>query len=482
MVLSKDDRQRAIRLAWETGRLRYKFKPIQIRMAEDWERGKQRSRKHVLHISRRVGKSTFLFMLAVESCLQKAGARVGFVAPVERRLEDYISVIATKVFLDCPEDLKPDFAVHKNIYMFKNGSQIVFAGSNNQSYNSLRGMDFDKFFVDEAAFVDNLTELVDEVAMPTLLHTKGHLVLSSTSPITPDHPFKRYCEATASLDSYSRYTIDDDETLEKAEVELLIAEMGGRESSRCRRELFCEFTVDEERALTPAWREIFIREEKRDEYFPFYHLYESMDLGFKRDFTCIAFWYYDYKKQRVVIEDEIVIKGPMLASKLLADMIKAKEKALWDIGNPDKPPRELYKRVSDNDDLIFLNTLSIEQNLHFTPTSKDSLHEMIDRTNNFFREDRISIHPRCKYISQCFRTGIWDKDRKKLDRSDVLGHYDGVMAVAYGLQNLDSWSNPIPPTFGLPIDARGFRTELQEASSDLSELRKIYKDYEKEVS
>lgn len=481
MPLSKAEQRAAIEQAWQRGRLRYKLKPIQLRMAQEWEAGKIRSRKHVLHVSRRVGKSTFLFILAVEKCLEKAGARVGFVAPVERRLEDYIRAISTKVLMDCPEGLRPEELAHKNIYRFKNGSEIVFAGSNNQSYNSLRGLEFDHFFVDEAAFVDNLSELVDEVALPTLFHTHGFLILSSTSPVTPDHPFKRYCEQAVLSGTYSKHTIEDDETLDRKEVDLLIAEMGGREASRTRRELFCEFTVDEERALTPSWSDTLVQDIARDEYFQFYHLYEAMDLGFKRDFTCIGFAHFDYIHQKVVLEDEIVIKGPKLASKNLAEMIKAKEKDLWRVGDPDAPKRELYKRVSDNDDLIFLNTLSVEQGIHFSPTSKDSLHEMIDRLNNYLREGKLLVHPRCKYTIQCLRTGIWDKDRKKLERSDVLGHYDGTMMLAYLLQNLDTWSNPVPTSFKRHPDARVFRDEPLDGQQDTAQVRKLFRDYQEEI-
>lgn len=481
MALTREEEKKAVDLAWRVGRLRYKFKPIQGRMADDWERGKANTRKHVLHISRQIGKSTFLFILAVEKCLQKANARVAFVAPVERRLEDYIATVALNVLHDAPVDLEPTYLGHKNIYNFKNGSQIIFAGSNNQSYNALRGSKFDYFFVDEAAFVDNLGELVDEVALPTLFHNKGYLILSSTSPVTPDHPFKRYCEEAAIDGAYSKYTILDDETLEKEEVDKLIKNMGGIDSSRCRRELFCEFTVDEERALTPAWDERFIREEVKDEYFPFYHLYESMDLGFKRDFTCVVFGYYDYRQRRVVIEDEIVIKGPKLTSKSLAEMIKAKEKSLWHDPDPGKPLPVIYKRVSDNDDLIFLNTMSVEQNLHFTPTSKDSLHNMIDRLNGMLREDRTSVHPRCKYIIQCLRTGIWDKERRKLDRSEVLGHYDGTMALAYWLENLDVWSNPIPSNFKRDPMSRVFHEDKIKGGGDLEDLKRLFKDHQKEI-
>ncbi len=478
MALTQYERLEAIHAAWETGRLRYKFKPIQRRMAEDWERGKGKTRKHILHISRRVGKSTYLFILALEACLQKPNTRVAFVAPVERRLEDYIRSISSKVLADCPKDLVPEFFSSSNLYKFKNGSELWFAGSNNQSYNALRGTEFDLFLVDEAAFIDSLEDLVEGVAMPTLFQTRGYMILSSTSPVTPEHAFKTYAEKAILADSYSKYTIFDDETIDPEFLEQWILEAGGKESTTFRREYLCEFVVDEERSLTPAWSDKFIVEYPKDEYAPFYHLYESMDLGFKRDFTCVVFGYYDFRNRVVVIEDEIVIKGPKLASKNLADMIKAKEKSLWWDDKLQKT-RDVYRRVSDNDDLIFLNTMSVEQDMHFMPTSKDSLHEMIDRLNGFLREERIRINPRCKYLIQCLRSGIWDKERKKLDRSAALGHYDGTMALTYFLQNLDIWTNPLPP---IGVDPRNtmFR-EPAEQSTDITELKKLFKNFQKDL-
>lgn len=480
MGLTVEQKQEAIRLAWECGRLQYKFKPIQLRMATDWERGKAKTRKHILHISRRVGKSTFLFILALIYCLSNPHTKVAFVAPVERRLEDYIRGIAAKVLADCPESEKPEFFSSSNMYVFKNGSELWFAGSNNQSYNALRGSEFNLFVIDEAAFVDDLEELVEGVAMPTLFQTRGHLILSSTSPVTPEHPFKTYAEKAILHDSYSKYTIFDDETIDPEFLEAWIFDSGGVESSTFRREYLCEFVVDEERSLTPAWNDRFIKEFQKDEYFPFYHLYESMDLGFKRDFTCVVFGYYDYKRRVVVIVDEIVIKGPKLASKALADMIKEKEKTLW-FDEKLAAARSVYRRVSDNDDLIFLNTMSVEQDMNFMPTSKESLHDMIDRLNGFLREGRIEIDPRCKYLIQCLRSGIWDKERKKLDRSKVLGHYDGTMALAYLLHNLDIWTNPIPPS---PVDPRNefFREQHEGDSTDLKEMKELFRGFQKDLN
>ncbi len=479
MALTKEERQEAVKVAWEAGRLQYKFKPIQRRMAEDWERGKAKTRKHVLHISRRVGKSTFLFILALIYCLSNPNTKVAFVAPVERRLEDYIRGIAAKVFADCPEGEKPEFFSSSNMYRFKNGSELWFAGSNNQSYNSLRGSEFHLFVIDEAAFVDDLEELVEGVAMPTLFQTRGHLILSSTSPVTPEHPFKTYAEKAILNDSYSKYTIFDDDSIDPEFLEQWILESGGKESSTFRREYLCEFVVDEERSLTPAWSDRFIKEFLKNEFFPFYHLYESMDLGFKRDFTCVVFGYYDFKRRVVVIVDEIVIKGPKLASKNLADMIKAKEKELW-FDERTQQAREVYRRVSDNDDLIFLNTMSVEQDMNFMPTSKDSLHDMIDRVNGYLREERVEVDPRCKYLIQCLRSGIWDKERKKLDRSKALGHYDGTMALAYLLHNLDIWTNPLPLS---PIDPRNelFRETRENDSTDLKEMKDLFRGFQKDL-
>ena len=448
-------------------------------MAEDWERGKEKTRKHVLHISRRVGKSTFLFVLALIYCLSNPNIKVAFVAPVERRLEDYIRGIAAKVLADCPEDQKPEFFSSSNMYRFSNGSELWFAGSNNQSYNSLRGAEFHLFVIDEAAFVDDLDELVEGVAMPTLFQTRGHLILSSTSPITPEHAFKTYAELAILNNSYSKYTIFDDDSIDPEFLEQWILESGGKDSSTFRREYLCEFVVDEDRSLTPAWSDRLIKEFVKNEFFPFYHLYESMDLGFKRDFTCVVFGYYDFKRRTVVIVDEIVIKGPKLASKALADMIKAKEKELWWDERYMKP-RDVYRRVSDNDDLIFLNTMSVEQDMNFMPTSKDSLHDMIDRVNGYLREGRVEIDPRCKYLIQCLRSGIWDKERKKLDRSKALGHYDGTMALAYFLQNLDIWTNPLPPS---PVDPRNelFRDMSANDSTDLKQMKDLFQGFQKDL-
>jgi hypothetical protein len=110
---------------------------------------------------------------------------------------------------DCPLDLRPKLNVQDKICRFPNGSTITFAGSDNKTYNHLRGNKFNIAGIDEAGFIADLKVLVDDILMPATFDSHGHLILASTPPDTPDHPWDTYYDQ-AEIGGYcASYTIYD---------------------------------------------------------------------------------------------------------------------------------------------------------------------------------------------------------------------------------------------------------------------------------
>ena len=77
---------------------------------------------------------------------------------------------------------------------------------------------------------------------------------------------------------------------------------------------------------------------------PFFDAYVGMDLGFV-DLTVVVFGYYDFRAAKIIIEDEIVIKGSDLHLPSFADKILETEKRLW--SNPLTNEMKQVRRVSD---------------------------------------------------------------------------------------------------------------------------------------
>jgi hypothetical protein len=78
------------------------------------------------------------------------------------------------------------------------------------------------------------------------------------------------------------------------------------------------------------------------------------------------------------------------------------------------------------------------------------------------------------------RNGIWDKNRQKLAKSRVFGHFDALMALVYLVRNVDKDTNPIPKYFqknwlthaGVPVNAN----EPQTPAAQLARIFNVKTD------
>lgn len=87
----------------------------------------------------------------------------------------------------------------------------------------------------------------------------------------------------------------------------MIKELGGINTEAARRELFCEIIKDSHSSalpeFTPELEKEIVKEWPKP---PHYDSYVSMDLGGK-DLTAVLFAYYDFRADKVVIEDELIM-------------------------------------------------------------------------------------------------------------------------------------------------------------------------------
>jgi len=167
-----------------------------------------------------------------------------------------------------------------------------------------------------------------------------------------------------------------------------------------------------------------------------------MDLGVKRDFTCVLFAYYDFIKAKLKVLDEFTIKN--MTSKDLIEAIKVKEK-LWFNG------KAVYRRVADSDNPLLINDMTSLHGLAFMPTDKSTLEIMVNETRVFIQAGKLEVDPRCKFLIGCLEDGVWSnnemgRQRKEWARNLAYGHFDGLAALVYLIRNLDTATNPIPIT------------------------------------
>jgi len=222
----------------------YLLKPAQKKIYQDIKNSNELI--YVVNCSRRLGKTFVMATIAIESALQNINFQVHFGAPYQNALRDFLLPIFRQIIEDCPNDLRPMWKQHESKWVFKNGSYIKLCGANNGQFDNLRGNKSDLFILDEAAQIDKIDDVIHGVAMPQLLSSKNpnkKIILPSTPPTTPDHPFKRYAEDAKAVGAYSHFTIYDAGYSDE-EIDRIASKIdGGKNSTYFKREYLATFIL-----------------------------------------------------------------------------------------------------------------------------------------------------------------------------------------------------------------------------------------------
>lgn len=442
-MLMSAPREVLVRKCWEAGRLSYKLRDYQVPLYNTLIKALDNKDcyKYVVNCSRRFGKSTILMLISFEQCIRRKGIDVRFTTDTGKHMKEIIASIQKEILNDCPTDCIPFYSKSDGKFHFNNGSTLHTYGADNGIADGQRGVNSHLNIIDEAGFISDLDETLHSIILPQCDTTGGKTFMISTPSTTPGHDFYKLALEAEIEGYYSKYTMDDNTFYSQEKKEEIFKSRGGRESTRVKREYFGEWVVEEELMVIPEWKDQYIQEIPKDEFYQYYHKYVSMDLGVK-DFTAPIFGYYDFKQCKLIIEDELTLNGPSLTTKSLRDAIVNKEKELW-------AELSVYNRISDNNNLLLVQDLGNMHQLYFTATSKDSLEAMINETRMMINEGKVLINPRCKRLIGCVKNAIWDKHRKGLDRNKTYGHFDHLMALVYLIRNLDKVTNPIPRLYNV---------------------------------
>lgn len=405
-------------------------------------------------LARRSGKTRTLILLALEVCLKTPGAVVKFVSPTRLQVQTNIRPIIRELLETCPKELQPEFKTQDFIYYFPNGAELQLAGSESGHAEKLRGGSAYIAIIDEAQDVADLDNIIKSILLPTTLTTKGKVLLAGTPPKSTDHSFVSYVEEAEARGSLIKKTVYDNPRISKEDIEVILNEYPLREKSEeFRREFLCEMIKDHSISVIPEFTEELeaeiIKEWPKP---PFFDSYVAMDLG-AVDLTALIFGYFDFRANKIIIEDELVVdfsKKDMNIGRL-TDLIKQKEEALWTnvITNETKKP---YMRVSDINPIVTqeISVKSFNQ-IHFIPTKKDDKEAAINNMRALLGGRKIIIHPRCTHLIRHLRNVKWAsaKNRLTFGRSPDNGHYDLVDALIYMCRSMVFSKNPYPPGYDL---------------------------------
>lgn len=427
----------------------------------------------VWNCSRRLGKSFCLCVIAIETCLKKKFALVKYCCDKQVNAKNIIRPLIREIIRTCPKDLRPDYRVQERAYIFPNGSRIELSGLDGGRADSLRGGSADLAIVDEAGLVSDLEYIIRSVILPTTTTTKGKIILASTPPKSPSHPFVKYvCKARIEGNLVTK-TIYDNPNIDLGELQKIIDEAGGIHSIDFRREYLCEIIKDDNYAVVPEFDEnlkrAIVKEWPRP---PFYDCYTAMDLGLK-DLTVALFAYYDFKSAKLIIEDEFVLNGQKFNTKALAEGIKQCEQRNFTdpLTGDQKPP---FLRVSDNN-LIVISDLYTLHGLRFLPTRKDDADAALNNMKIMIQAEQIIIHPRCKTLVAHLEAAVWNKQKTSFERSPDNGHFDAIDALKYLVRNIHLSKNPYPASYGLYGQENRFQyRDGKQNTKEFQQFAKIF--------
>lgn len=445
--ISKSQAQDAL---WRSGVLVWLLKPHQKDLYNLFHNTSHKTNTWLL--ARRSGKTFTLSLLATEACLRKPGTVVKFVAPTKVQINTILRRVINDVIKSCPSDIKPQFSAKDYTYYFPNGSEIQLAGSESQHIEKLRGGAAEICIVDEAQSVTDLEDAIKSVLLPTTLTTRGKILISGTPPKNPDHDFVKIIEQAELKGSLVKKTLYDNTMLTPEQIQEAIDESGGVDTDYFKREYLCEIIKDSKTMVipefTPALEKEIVKEWPRP---PFFDCYEAMDLGFQ-DQTVVLFAYYDFRANKVIIEDEYVVSGTDVQIPSIVSTIKEKEAVLWT--NPlTLEVKKPYLRVSDINYIVMSEINRYSNNeINFLPTKKDDKEAAINTLRVMLASKKVIIHPRCQTLIRHLRNVKWDSTGKRFARSPADdSHYDAADACIYLVRAIVYSKNPYPAHYDLNL-------------------------------
>lgn len=437
--MSQLTKQQAKEVAWRRGLLDFKLDANQREFIEAFRSGSDKI--STVLFARRSGKTYMLSVLAISECLKKPNYQVRFVCPTKTMAQTISRDVIRQIVEDCPEDIKPEYIVREYTWRFKNGSIIQLGGTDNKAADRLRGTSMDLGIVDEAGFCADLRYVVNSILMPQALTTGGRLLLSSTPPKSPGHEFFHYIKDARQKDKLIIKTVYDNPRIKLEDLDAIIEECGGVDSPDFKREYLCDLNVSADSSIVPEWtpeleQELVVNWTKPN----FCDFYVGADIGMT-DWTVALFAYYDFKADKIVFVDELVLKSGQMNTRLFAAGVDEKEAThFYSVveGTRVAP----VKRVSDVNPIL-INDLRRFHGLDFEATQKDTLVAMINNFRVLIANKRIVIDPRCKVLVNHIKNAEWTKAEKLSYLSDG-SHADALMAAIYLVRAINFRRNPFP--------------------------------------
>lgn len=437
---------------WKRGELSFLLyahqKPIYNKIREVLKSDDPNMNSFVIDCARQFGKSFTEFLIAVEDCIRNPKWTVVFVGPLKSQVNEIINgKTYGTIFATCPKNMMPSYK--ESALVFPNGSRIRLAGTDNHNYESLRGGTANTIFLDEAGFMSNLEDGVLPSVEPMTKTTGGKVIYSSTPPESIDHDYHEILKYHEEAGLIATFTIWDDKSLTDRQLQKIISQCKGQDTTKFKREYECKRIADSSRSVIPQLNDEnapdLLLKDSRYKHHQFYSLWQKYvvaDWG-GRDKTAVLFAHYNYKTKQVIVEDHLDLNGSTITGSKIAEEIKEKTLQLW---NNDGD----INYFCDNNNILIQNEMNVKYKLPFVATDKARLKsQMVEKVKDWVYDDRLYFAPAAEFVLKCTISGYWAKNGDEFANSKIYGHYDALAALVYLIRNVNEHKDPIPKNLGI---------------------------------
>lgn len=351
---------------------------------------------------------------------------------------------------------RPEYSPNEGCFKFPSGSKLYIGGcSDSKELNKNRGTEADIIVMDEFGFFEYKPKyLLESVLYPQLQTTKGQMIITSTPPEDLTHYYVEQVHLARTRGFLFEWTIDDsiNSWMDEETHQMIIESCGveGIESEAYKREYKCMFIAPKNRLVIPeaGKANIEVGSIKRPQKSLYYC---QWDLGLV-DYTFAIWGFYDFKQAKLFIEEEMMEN--YTTTPKLVEKARIIEQGLHI--QPEDGWVQEFKRFSDNDaqQIMDMNAPIEQGGLGYSimPIVKRSsdkgvsfLESCINNLRVAIGSERIQISKKCVNLLTQVRFGLWNAQRTDFVRTEVLGHLDGLMALAYLWKNIEFDKNPYPP-------------------------------------
>lgn len=409
-----------------------------------------------LECSRRYGKTTSILVYVEEMLRKNPGWVCRWCEPWRAQAREIVIPEMTKIQSYVSKGLRAEYIGLDSFYRYPNGSKMYLRGINNDGGESARGPFANIIVADEYGTWKKAEYVRKDILNPQLLTTRGKFIYASTPPKDLGHSYYDHKIVAQKKDRYVCKTIYDNKSLTQEDIEGVIEESGGLDSTTFRREYMCEPVSDEKALVIPEFRKDVhaLPQGQVSDYCDFYTV---GDFGWA-DHTSILFAYYDFIRAKIIVMDEVWESGRN--SSEISKLVKQKEKELYQ-------GKEPHKRGADATDqqLYDLNT---QEKLIFLKVDNRDKFAGINQVRRMFQDGRIEINQRCKALIFQLEVGMWNDKRTDFERGEKTGHLDSIMALVYLVRTVDTTKNPYPRAHDAMIGFNMFNNAPSDEGSALA--------------